>query len=117
MRTPRRLRYAQGSAGRAAAGAVRVGNAVGASFTIKGRVLEPGEARIAIIAGAAAVALAALFVVFPRVLAYPAGAILAWIGIALLYRGVVLHRRRKRTSSDEAAVSEPGTATTPQHGR
>ena len=75
-----------GSASRAAAGAVRVGHAIGASF-MNQRVLGPVEAQLAIGAGLALWALAALFAAFPRALAYPLVAVGAWAGVALLYRG------------------------------
>ena len=46
--------------------------------------------------------LAALAVTFPRGFAYPFAAIASWLAVALLYRGVVLRRRRTpRPSSDE----------------
>ena len=80
-----------GSASRAAAGAIRIGNAVGAAFTNR-RVLEPVESRIMITVGMILVALAILFVLFPRVLVYPLALIFVWIAIALLYRGYKLQR-------------------------
>ena len=92
-----------GSAGRAAAGALRISNAVGAAFTNR-RVLEPVEARIMITAGVLLIVFAVVFVFFPRVLAYPLALILIWIAFALLYRGYRLHRDqewRKAGSMDE----------------
>ena len=80
-----------GSGGRAAAGAVRIGNAIGAAFTNR-RVLGPVEARLAAIGGLLLCALAILFALFPRVLVYPAVALCAWGGIALLYRAYQLRR-------------------------
>ena len=87
-----------GSVGRAAAGAVRIGNAVGAAFTNR-RVLEPVEARIMGTAGALLLTLAILFALFPLLLVYPFVALLAWIGSALLYRGYKLHRAKVREES------------------
>ena len=84
-----------GSASRAAAGAIRIGNAVGAAFTNR-RVLEPVEARLMTSVGALLLALAALFAMFPRALLYPALAVLAWFGAALLYRSLKLYREGKR---------------------
>jgi len=90
-RHPRRLvTSGGGSAGRAAAGAIRIGNAVGAAFTNR-RVLEPVEAQLMLSAGAVLLALAIIFVFFPRLLVYPLAVLLAWIAIALLYRGYRLH--------------------------
>ena len=86
-----------GSAGRAAAGAVRIGSAVGAAFTGR-RVLEPVEARLMTSAGALLLILAALWTLFPRVLVYPLCMIFVWLGGALLYRSYTLHREGTRES-------------------
>jgi cardiolipin synthase len=98
---PRRRRPAAGngggSAGRAAAGAIRMGNAVGAAFTNR-RVLEPVEAHIMVTVGLLLVGLAVLFAFFPKALVYPAVVICAWMGLALLYRAYRLHRRRDEPS-------------------
>jgi len=83
-----------GSAGRAAAGAVRIGNAIGAAFTNR-RPLGPIEARLALTAGLLLCALSVVFAVFPQVVAYPLVLIGAWAGIALLYRGYRLRRTQK----------------------
>jgi cardiolipin synthase len=87
-----------GSVGRAAAGALRIGTAVGAAFT-RQRVLEPVEARIMITAGLLLLALAALFALFPRLLVYPLVAIMVWIAVSLLWTGYGLHRRSNGTSN------------------
>ena len=92
-----RRRATGGSGGRAAAGALRIGNAVGAAFTNR-RVLEPVEARLMFIFGALLLILATVFALFPRALAYPVAAIFVWVGISLLYRGFKLRRERKRTA-------------------
>jgi len=81
-----------GSGGRAAAGAIRIGNAVGAAFTNR-RVLEPVEARIMLSAGLLLLALAVLMWFFPRALTYPMIAVLLWISLALLYRAYRLQVR------------------------
>lgn len=84
-----------GSAGRAAAGALRIRNTVGAAF-INRRVFEPAEAQIAALSGALLLALSILSAFFPRVLAYPLAALFLWFAAALLYRGYKLRRQRKR---------------------
>jgi cardiolipin synthase len=94
-----------GSGGRAAAGAIRVGNAVGAAFTSR-RVLEPVEARLMLSAGALFLALAILFVFFPFVLVYPVILILVWFAVALLYRGYRLHRLKAPSAPLKAETSE-----------
>jgi cardiolipin synthase A/B len=88
-----RTRRGSGSSGRAVAGAVRIGNTVAAALTNR-RVLEPVEAHIALIAGSALLACAVLAIKFPRGFSYPIAAILGWAAAALIYRGIVLHRRR-----------------------
>jgi cardiolipin synthase len=85
-------RGGRGSTGRAAAGAVRIGNTIGAALT-NHRVLGPVEARLTMIGGIALCLLAVLFAVFPRVLAYPLVAFGAWAGLALIVRGFRLRRR------------------------
>lgn len=82
-----------GSGGRAAAGVLRLGNAVGAAFTSR-RVLEPVEARLMLTAGGLILGLAILFGLFPRLLVYPLVLLLLWFAIALLYRGYKLHRAK-----------------------
>ena len=95
-----------GNVVRAAAGAIRIGNVVGAAFTGR-RVLESVEARLMTGAGALLLVLAVLFAVFPRALAYPLLIILVWLGLALLYRSWKLHREGKRKKD---AVKEQSTS-------
>ncbi len=78
-----------GSGGRAAAGAVRLGNAVGAAFTNR-RVLEPVEARLMLMSGLLAFGVAALGWFFPRAIAYPVIFLSFWISLALFYRAYKL---------------------------
>ena len=82
-----------GSVSRAAAGAIRIGNTVGAAFTNR-RVMDAVEARIMITAGLLLLALATLFSFFPKALAYPVVVISAWSALALLYKGYKLRRQR-----------------------
>jgi cardiolipin synthase A/B len=91
-----------GSGGRAAAGAIRIGNAVGAAFTGR-RVLDAVEARLMTSVGALFLILAALFALFPRVLAYPLFIIFVWFGAALLYRSYKLYREGKRKENARAS--------------
>lgn len=82
-----------GSAGRAAAGALRISNAVGAAFTDR-RVLQPIELKIVFGAGGLLLAVAVLFYLYPRLAAYPLGGLVGWLGIALLYRSYKMRRDR-----------------------
>lgn len=83
-----------GSIGRAAAGAIRIGNAVGAAFT-RSRVLEPVEARILLSIGTLLLLLVVIFGFFPRVPAYTLVIVLGWIALALLYRSIKLYHKGK----------------------
>jgi cardiolipin synthase len=84
-----------GSGGRAAAGALRIGHAIGATLTDR-RVLGTIEARLAAIMGAMLCAASVIFFAFPPVLVYPVVLFCAWGGVALIYRGYRLRRRAKR---------------------
>ena len=104
-----------GSVGRAAAGALRISNAVGAAITNR-RAFEPVEARILVTVGALLFALAILFVFFPAVLVYPAIVLFLWMSVALFYKAYKLHRNRKydAASSEKASFGGP-TAETPKN--
>lgn len=80
-----------GSIGRAAAGAIRIGNAVSAAFTSR-RTLGPVEARLMVVAGTLLLALSVLFYFYPRVPAYSLVVVFIWMALALLYRGFRLYR-------------------------
>jgi cardiolipin synthase A/B len=88
-----------GSASRAAAGAVRIGRAIGAALTDQ-RLLGPVEARLTTIGGVILCLVAALVAVFPRALAWPAAVLGAWGGLALLLRGIRLWTQRKKPPPD-----------------
>lgn len=88
-----------GSVGRAAAGAIRIGNAIGAAFADR-RVLESIEARTMLLAGLLLLALAAGVAIFPRLVAYPLAAAGVWTGFSLLLRGVRLRGRHSRDHDD-----------------
>jgi cardiolipin synthase A/B len=80
-----------GSAGRAAAGLLRISNTVGAAVTNQ-RKLEPVETRIMLVAATLLVVVGVLVAVFPRLAAYPIAAIAIWIAGALFYRSYRLRR-------------------------
>ena len=89
-----------GSGGRAAAGAIRIGNAVGAAFTDR-RVLEPVESRIMVTAAVLMIGLAVLFWFFPRSLTYPLIVILLWVSFALLYKAAKLELRGEEADASQ----------------
>jgi cardiolipin synthase len=96
-----------GTGGRAAAGAIRISNAVGAAFTNR-RVLEPVEGRLMIIVGLLLLFLAVIGWFFPRGLAYPLVFLLAWSSLALIYRGYRLWTEQfpRKAVDDETATPE-----------
>jgi cardiolipin synthase A/B len=94
-----------GSAGRAAAGAVRIGNAVGAAFSSR-RILEPVERGVLLGAGLLLLGIAVLFFFLPRVAAYPLIFLLVWIAATLISKGFKLRRKRNVGTSIETQGSE-----------
>ena len=93
-RGPGRARRAlSGSAGRAAAGALSVGAAVGAVLTNR-RVLGPAEASLIGTIGLALVLVALVGVLWPPILAWPIALIAAWVAVVMLARARRLRRRR-----------------------
>jgi cardiolipin synthase len=72
-------------AGRLLAGAVGFGSALGANLS-QHRTLGPSESRVLLAGGTILLLLAAVTFVAPRLIAYPLGALAAWIGGTLLLR-------------------------------
>jgi cardiolipin synthase A/B len=107
-------RKAGGSASRAAVGAVRIGNTLGAAVTAR-RVLGPVEARIMMAAGCSLLLAAVLIALFPRLLAYPLALVAGWIAATLLYRGYRLQRQRHnpRSPADVAPAAYHPRQNTP----
>jgi len=97
-----------GNAGRAAAGALRIGRNVGAAFSNR-RMHGPVEARLMTSVGGLFLILAALFALFPRAIAYPLSIIIAWLGGALLHRSQKLYREGKRKKRDAHVSHRSGT--------
>jgi cardiolipin synthase A/B len=96
-RPPRRRRLkslGRGSIGPAAAGALRIGNVVGAAVTNR-RALEPVEGRIMAVTALALIALALLFIVVPALLIYPVAVLFIWFAITLLLKAGTLSKARK----------------------
>ncbi len=80
----------RGSVGRVGAGAIRIGNVVGAAIT-NHRVLGPAEQRIPFTGGVFLLVLAVLCVLIPRWVAFPMAIICAWFGIALLIKTIRIY--------------------------
>lgn len=73
----------RGRTSRTAAGALRIGNAVGAALTAKRR-LGSAEAPLLVLGGALLILLAGLAAWRPAWLAYPLAVVCLWLGVALL---------------------------------
>jgi cardiolipin synthase len=101
-----------GSAGRAAAGAIGIGSAIGAAMTDH-RALGPAEAKVMAAAGLFLLALAVLGLVWPWLIAIPLSLIGGWVGLALLAHARALRRGGPPTG----AAPSPGEATTPTERR
>ncbi|MBA3507868.1 MAG: cardiolipin synthase B [Betaproteobacteria bacterium] len=82
-----------GSAGRAAAGAVSVGSALGAALTNR-RKLGPAEAGLLTTMSAFTVVIALIAALWPRVLAWPIAALAIWFGVAWGIKAFSLWRAR-----------------------
>jgi cardiolipin synthase len=78
-----RRRGAGGRAARAAAGALRIGNAIGFSIAAT-RFHGPVEKRLMLFGSVALAVVSLVAFVWPRVLAWPAGAVSLWLAVALL---------------------------------
>jgi cardiolipin synthase A/B len=109
QRVPRRVR---GSAGRAAAGALRVGNTVTAAISAR-RTLEGGERRPVFLGGLALLILSAVWAVFPRVLGIPVAVVLGWLGLSLLWKAWRLKRPLAVTSPASLPTALDGSTEVP----
>jgi len=103
VRKPRPPR-AGGSATRAAAGALRIGNAIGSALAAR-RVHQPTERMLMGQGGVALALLAVIGFVWPRVLAWPLAIVFLWFALALLGRSL---RRRRRSESSTSAIENAG---------
>jgi cardiolipin synthase len=103
---------ATSSGGMAAAGVMRIGSTVSAAVSNR-RVLEPIEAHIALIAGAALAVLAFLAFTYPRGIAFPLATIAVWMAAALLFRGLSLLRARTRQHRERIGQPERVSLHTP----
>jgi cardiolipin synthase A/B len=83
-RVPRR-RGVGGTAGRAAAGALRIGNAIGSALRAR-RLHGPAGYRLMLQGGLALTAVAAMAFLWPRLVAWPLGALCLWLALSLLLR-------------------------------
>ena len=98
------MRGRRGSASRAAAGALRLGRAVGAALTEQ-RVLAHTEARVVAIVGVLLVAIVVIGAIWPFVIAVPIGIVLLWMAISLFIRAHTLRKERRSQGLPATRVS------------
>lgn len=91
----RRVRGGGGSTSRAAAGALRIGNALGSVLAAR-RIHVPTERRLMLQGAIALLLLSTLGTLWPRLVAWPLAGACLWLGLALLVRAV---RRRQDTDA------------------
>lgn len=101
----RRRRALSGSARRAAAGALSMGAAVGAVLTNR-RVLGPAEANFLATVAIVLLAIAAVAVLWPVVIAVPIALLGMWFGIVMLIKAARLHRRRRAATEKNVEIAE-----------
>jgi cardiolipin synthase A/B len=104
--SPLRHRGGGGSAGRAAAGVIRIGNTIGAALTNR-RDLGPAEARIMVSASVILLILASVVVLLPWVVLLPLLVLAIWVAISLLIRAYHLwmQGKREKTTSPPTHVA------------
>jgi len=112
-RTSPKIPSRAGSASRAAAGALRIGNTVGAAIANR-RVLGPAEASVMLPAALLLVVFAGICVAWPKLVAIPVGVVAGWVGLALLLRAWRLqHKPAPADDRDEPSVVEQESAEPP----
>jgi cardiolipin synthase len=105
---PHARRSGRGSASRAAAGVLRIGNTVGAAMANR-RVLVPAEAGVMAWMGGAFLAFALIGFLWPVALAAPLALFAGWIGASLLLRA----RRLRKAGRQEAGNRSKATPSSP----
>ncbi len=103
-RSPRGKPGARGSAGRGAAGALRMAHTVSAA--LNNRVLEGDGAGVLIGGAILLVAFTAIAALWPRAIAWPLAALSLWIAVGLIVR-FARTRWRSRRASREATERPP----------
>ncbi|HWU75267.1 MAG TPA: phospholipase D-like domain-containing protein [Rhodanobacter sp.] len=97
---PARVRRGGGSSSRAAAGALRIANSMGAALTHR-RVLDENSARPMFLATTVLLALAVIAVLWPAWIGWPFALLAAWFALNLGIRGWRLHRRHRLEKADD----------------
>jgi cardiolipin synthase A/B len=94
-----------GSAGRAAAGVLRIGRAVGAAMT-NHRVLGPAEAKIMVAGALVLLGITLVAVLWPRAIAVPLAVMGGWVALSLLVRANRLYRQARNRAAGGAGAHE-----------
>jgi cardiolipin synthase len=104
-----------GSAGRSAVGAMRMASTLTAALKNR-RVLSDTETRPLLGGALLLLAIAAVAALWPFALAWPLGALAAWIGICLAVRWARLHWRHHASHQHVHATDEPSRTRSPEDG-
>jgi len=96
---PPRVRHGGGSSGRAAAGALRIANSVGAALTNRRVLGDTGNGSL-VIGTLVLAALAVVAFAWPAWIGWPFGAIAAWFALNLGIRSWRARKRRQRELRD-----------------
>jgi len=99
---PPRPKHGGGSSSRAAAGALRIANTVGAAITHH-RVLGDTESGPVLAGALAAIVVTAVLIFWPAVIAWPLALIGAWFAVNLSVNWFTLRRQRKQHPEEPAA--------------
>ncbi|OOG56323.1 cardiolipin synthase B [Rhodanobacter sp. C03] len=98
---PTRVRHGGGSSGRAAAGALRIANSVGAALTNR-RVLDDNSSGPLLIGTLTLAALAVIAILWPAWIGWPFGVLAGWFALNLGIRGWRLRKRRWHALNEAA---------------
>lgn len=104
-----RPRRGNGSTSRAAAGALRLAHSMGNALRDR-RVLEDADHVLLPWWIASLVAIALVAIIWPRVLAWPLAALIAWIAIGLLARMFEVRRKRPAPGTGQGTASTNDSA-------
>jgi cardiolipin synthase len=99
-------RAMSGSAGRAAAGAVSVGSALGAALTNR-RSLGPAEMGLLWWVALVMIVIAVVAAWFPRLLAWPVAVLFGWLGVAWGWKAWLLWRKAHGTARPANSTERP----------
>jgi len=112
---PHHARHGQGSARRSVVGAMRMATTLGAALRNR-RVLSDTETRPLLGGALLLLVIAAVAALWPFALAWPLGALAAWVGISLVARWARLHRHRRESRRHACDTDNAPRPTPPDDG-